>query len=595
MTRRILLLSAVTALTVIAALAIPFIPETAQPIDATSLGGPNPAMEVLPSSLGLPMPAGLHAGDKIYLADMSTATRSFFMVGGSNPPRGTVIDLPVRDPDGSVHHVQAPFLPVDFLNGDAVSIITEIAGYALELLVAALGLLLLWRGRSQAALGVALWCFVTFLQSLLAVIPLPVPYGNILNWAGSTLDTLGTLVGLYLVADGLTQGARTAQRRRGSRWRFGTVWLLYAVGVTAFNLHFYLHGDFKVFGSDVLGLYGVVSLHIAGFMIPLSILAFAYRRCDPVNQARIRWVLFSLVVLFLSYLLGLAAGRLGLPVFVLNLLGTGLIAAAFVGFAYAVLKHQLVSLQVVLNRALVYGLITSLVVGVFAALLSFLEHATLNSETNRVAALLGTLLLGMGLDTIKRQVNTYLGKAFFRRRHQAEAALAQFARTCGHIDDTEKLLDLTADELFRQGGPQALGIYLASPQSFGAALSRQRGDTPCPPKLDNNDLAFLRLKAGDAEVNLAGVGSKLGQEGLVYALHVRSQLLGCIYLGPRPAEAYSAEERQLFERVAHQVAVALHALRLDAQRKLLEELADGKFNSLPTAQAKAKELIGAAH
>ena len=28
---------------------------------------------------------------------------------------------------------------------------------------------------------------------------------------------------------------------------------------------------------------------------------------------------------------------------------------------------------------------------------------------------------------------------------------------------------------------------------------------------------------------------------------------------PRPAEAYSAEERQLFERVAHQVAVALHA------------------------------------
>lgn len=62
----------------------------------------------------------------------------------------------------------------------------------------------------------------------------------------------------------------------------------------------------------------------------------------------------------------------------------------------------------------------------------------------------------------------------------------------------------------------------------------------------------------------------------------------------RPGEAYSAEERQLFERVAHQVAVALHALRLDAQRKLLEELADGGVTNLPMAQAKAKELIGAA-
>jgi hypothetical protein len=68
---------------------------------------------------------------------------------------------------------------------------------------------------------------------------------------------------------------------------------------------------------------------------------------------------------------------------------------------------------------------------------------------------------------------------------------------------------------------------------------------------------------------------------------------GSFKTSPHPAEAYSAEERQLFERVAHQVAVALHALRLEAQRKLLEEFADGAFGIPPTAQAKAKELMGA--
>jgi hypothetical protein len=40
--------------------------------------------------------------------------------------------------------------------------------------------------------------------------------------------------------------------------------------------------------------------------------------------------------------------------------------------------------------------------------------------------------------------------------------------------------------------------------------------------------------------------------------------------------------------------MALHALRLDAQKKLLEELADGGVTSLPTAQAKARELMGTA-
>jgi len=590
MNRCLLLLSVVTALTVIAALAIPFIPETVQPIDATTASGAA-AMEVLPSSAGVPMPEGLHAGDKMYLADMSPATRSFFMVGGSNPPRGTVIDLPVRQPDGSIRHVPAQFVAVDFFNGNAINMVTQAAGFALTLLAAALGLLLLWRGRSQAAFGVALWCFAFFQQGVLALIPLPVPFNNILNWAGTTLDTLGTLMGLYLVADGLTATARSAERRRRSFLRFGVVWLLYAIGVTAFNLHFYQHGDFKLFDISGLGINVIVILHFTAFIIPLSILVFSYRRCDAVNQARIRWALFSLTGLLLTYAFGLFAGRLGLPIFVLNMIGTVLVALTFVGFAYAVLKHQLVSLQVVVNRALVYGLLTSLVVGVFAALLSFLEHTTLNSETNRLAALLGTLLLGMGLDTIKKQVNAYIGKAFFRKRHEAQAALAQFARTCSHVDDGEKLLDLTADELYRQAGPQCLGIYLTAPHGSGAVLSRQRGDTPCPPKVDNNDLAYLRLKSGDAEVNLLGIGSALGQEGLLYALQVRNQLLGCIYLGPRPAEAYSAEERQLFERVAHQVAVALHALRLEAQRKLLEELADGELSSLPMAQAKAKELI----
>lgn len=594
MNRRLLLLSVVTALTVIAALAIPFIPETAQPVDATLVNNNGETgMRLLPSSLGIPFPPGLQEGDVSYLSDMSPETRSFFMINGANQPEGTRIDLPVRRADG-LHHIETEFKPVPFLNGSPLNMATEITGYAMTLLMAALGLLLLWRGHNRAAYGVALWCFASFLQAVFATLPLPVPYGNVLNWCGATLNTLGTLVGLYLIADGLTGEGRPAARRQRTHWLFATVMVLYTVGVTVFNARFYLYGNFTmpVLGNN--GISAVIAMHFTAFMMSLSILVFSYRRCSPINQARIRWVLFSLCGLLSTYALGLFASRLQFSIFVLNMMGTGLLGATLIGFAYAVLKHQLVSLQVVLNRALVYGLLTSLVVGVFAAMLSFLERTALNSETNRVVVLVVILLLGMGLDAMKRQVNNYLGKAFFRKRHQAEAALAQFARTCGHVDDTEKLLDLTADELFRNAGPDALSIYLTSPQSSGAAMVRQRGDAPCPPKLDNNDLAFLRLKAGDAEVNLLGVGSALGNDGLLYALQVRSQLLGCIYLGPRPAEAYSAEERQLFERVAHQVAVALHALRLDAQRKLLEELADGGLKSLPMAQAKAKELIGAA-
>jgi K+-sensing histidine kinase KdpD len=281
--------------------------------------------------------------------------------------------------------------------------------------------------------------------------------------------------------------------------------------------------------------------------------------------------------------------------FVLNVTANLLTAASFGGFAYAVLKHQLVSLQFVLNRALVYGLMTSLVVGVFAATLSFLERSALNSETNRLVVMLVILLLGMGLDSTKRRVNDYLGKIFFRKRHKAEEALAQFARTCAYVEDPDKLLDLTADELFRHGTPQALAIYLTEPGKAGAKLVRERGDGAYAKHLNIDDLGFLRLRAGDLEVDLRGVASSLGTEGNVYAFTVRGQVLGFTVLGPRPAEAYTQEERRLFALVAHQVAVALHSLRLEEEHRLLRELAEGGFNSLPIAQAKAKELIRAAN
>jgi hypothetical protein len=587
-------LVSLTVLVVAVCAAMPLIPETAQPIDATPDPNEPMAMLVLPSSLGVPLPPGLHVGDKVRLADMNPTTRSFFMVGGSNPPQGTSIDLPVRDVNG-VHHVQIQFVPVPFLNGNALTVATEIASYALTLLVAALGLLLLWRGQSRAASGVALYCFATLLQSVFSVIPLPAPYGNILNWAGTTLSTLGTLIGLYMVADGLTLGARTPKQRRGSHLRFASVLILYTLGVLIFDSHLYLYGDLKPFGSSLLGINTIVGLHFAAFLIPLSVLGFSYRRSDPVNQARTRWILFSLGGLVITYVLGLVANRLGLPISMLNFIGTVLTALTFVGFAYAVLKHRLVSLQVVLNRALVYGLITSLVVGVFAAMLSFLEHETLNTETNRTLALIVPLLLGMGLNTLKRNVDSYINKIFFRHRHRAEESLAQFARTCAYVEEPEKLLDLTADELFRNGTPQALAIYLTEPGKAGAKLVRERGDGAYAKHLNIDDLGFLRLRAGDLEVDLHGVASSLGTEGNVYAFTVRGQVLGFIVLGPRPGEAYSPEERRLFALVAHQVAVALHSLRLEEEHRLLRELAEGGFNSLPMAQAKAKELIRAAN
>jgi hypothetical protein len=588
MTLRHWSLAAFSVLVIATCLAVPFIPLAAQPFDATSAPGPAVALTVQKSSLGLPLPEGMQEGDAIYFADLPPETRGYFMGGSSNPPVGTTLDIPVRRADG-LHHIKVVFQQIPFLSGSLTLQINEIANYLLVLLSSALGLLLLWRGQSRATFGVALWCLTGVTANIAQILPLPGPEGMIVTWFSTVVQNVCTLIGLYLVADALTASGRTTQRRKLASLIFSAVAAGYVAAVLYTNAGIY-------FGATSVGIvsYLVVTLHLWGFGMPLYMLVFNYRRSAPLDQARIRWVLFSLAGLLAAYAMRLSIVQLALPLVLSYLIITLLQGAAFIGFAYALLKHRLVSLQLVLNRALVYGLITSLVVGVFAMLLSLLERSSITSETNKFVALLIPLVLGMGMNAMKRQVDERINRLFFRNKHKAEAELSQFARTAPYVEDPEKLMDLATDALYRNSGAEGVALYFTQKGKAGPKLVRKQGELAFPAKLDADDLALLRLKAGDAEVSLRDTFSEMAHEGYAYALTVRGEVMGFVVLGPRPSDAYSLEERRLFGLVAHQVAVALHGLRLQEQQGLLKDLAEGVFKSLPKARAKAKELVSAA-
>jgi hypothetical protein len=585
MTPRTLLYLIISVIVLCACIAAPFLPEAATPFDLR-LDREQRVAQIQPSALGTPLPAGLQAGDKLYFQDMRPATRLLLLMGKANPPVGTSVDLDVRRDDG-LHTLSVSYVPAPFLRGDAGDMAIEVAGFALVLLTAALGLLLMWRGHSRATVGVAIWCFGSVTQYVTALLPLPMPYGKLLSTFGMLAFSVGTLVGLYLVADDLTASARTRSRRAVTAVALAVIVLGYAAAMVFLSYWTYTHG------TAVDGISYIVPVHFAGFLLSFGIMVAAYRHCTPVNQARIRWVMVGLMGMLLTYALSIAAGRLGIAASAVNVAATLLRAASLMGFAYAVLKHRLVALELVLNRALVYGLIMSALVGMFAAMLSFLEHETLTSKTNRLVALLIPLVLGMGLASVRRGVEKHVGRFLFRRRRLAEDALTQFARTCAYMDDPDKLLDLTATELYRHARPQAMAIYLSGPEHTGAMRVRKHGDERFPEHLDSDDLAFLRLRAGDMEVDLHELGSSLGGDGFVYALVLRNEVLGFIVMGPRPAESYSEDERRLFALVAHQVGVALHALRLVEQERLLRELIQVSPDKLVAVQDKARKLVGA--
>lgn len=581
MTKRSWLFGFLSLIVFGACLVVPFIPLAVQPYDLVPLFSERAVM-IEPSGFGLPMPSALQAGDKVYLQDNQPVVRAAFLVGVGNIAAGSKVVLHVRR-GGELRIVE---YEVAHLSLSGLAFVDQLAAYALMVLISALGLLVLWRGQGVAPLGVALWCFTTALNDVLRTLPLDFEAATWISLVGLLVSALGTLVGLYLVAVGLTAGADNARWLRRMRFVFWSALVIYFADVVVQDSRLILTGE-----PDLWAVLSFIVLHVAVFVIPLWMLVQGRLRASPVNRARIRWILFSIAGLLLSYLLPFIGGAVDIPTAFAGLILTALNTAAYTGFAYAVLKHRLVPVQLVLNRALVYGLITSLVVGVFAAVLAFLERNAIDTGTNRFLALFIPLLLGMGLNAIKQKVDAYINRHFFRERHRAAAALEQFARTCGFVEEPERLLDLAAEEMHAQSGAQGLAVYLGQPGKEGAALVRQKGTSPFPAKLAADDRAFLRLRAGDVEVDLHGTRSALGAEGYAYGLLVRGEVLGLIVCGPRPAETYSLEERQLFTRVAHHLGVALHTLRLQEQQKLLSDIASGAVKASASVRAKANALV----
>lgn len=403
------------------------------------------------------------------------------------------------------------------------------------------------------------------------------------------LQTPLQLYGLFLVADGLTSEA-------SGKWRH---WMVRAF---FFSLVLYVAADlfywipYGVSGSSLLSgreLYGVYTLHIVCFALPIGMLLLAYHSASMAIRLRIRWIFLSLLMLAASYLV-LLMGSLDvdLPLLLFGWLRIILIGAALCGFTYAVLRHQLVPVRLVVNRALVYAIVTSLVVSLFALVLNFMDHSALGTGTNRILALLIALLLGMGLNAIKHQLDHYLNRLFFRHQRRARTALNNLIRMAGGISDRDVLLDKTADELFSQSRACGLCIYLHEGKDGEMVRVRQRGNLDSPPWINAHDTALLQLRAGDKWVDMHTIHSSLGSEGHGFPMRVGHQLVGLLLCGPRTAGQRISDELKLLANVTLKVAALLYTLDMSAQRELLLRVANGGIHTLEDIQSRAQALVG---
>jgi hypothetical protein len=220
------------------------------------------------------------------------------------------------------------------------------------------------------------------------------------------------------------------------RWR-PWAWAIVAVGAatliaTAFGPGTAAEGVANPFavGGWLGGIFGLVDLGIGVLALAVAAsglsLLLRFRRARGVERQQLKWFAYA-AALLAGFLFSQA---LGLQTFGLVdlLLETLTFAGVFAGIGIAVLRYRLYEIDRLVNRTLVYGLLTALLGLVYAAgVFSLGSLLNPTREESQLAVAASTLAVAALFQPARRRVQRLVDRRFNRRRYDAAKTIDAFA------------------------------------------------------------------------------------------------------------------------------------------------------------------------
>jgi hypothetical protein len=179
----------------------------------------------------------------------------------------------------------------------------------------------------------------------------------------------------------------------------------------------------------------VVVCFVGGF----AALIVRYRRADSHDRLQLRWIAFGGVVFLAVYLVTLPLESIladsggGSAITYVALLAFG---ALPISIGYAVLRHRLYDIDLVVNRTLVYGLLTATLAGAYLGTVLLLQLA-LGPVTSgsSLAVAVSTLAVAALFRPARQRIQELVDRRFYRRKYDAAQTLETFgARLRDEVD-----------------------------------------------------------------------------------------------------------------------------------------------------------------
>jgi signal transduction histidine kinase len=296
---------------------------------------------------------------------------------------------------------------------------------------------------------------------------------------------------------------------------------------------------------------------------------YRYRRVStPEQRQQTKWVLFGLTIAvlgdFLTHLpkyIIPAFSRSGLP-YVIYLFAhqpfftlTQMLVPLTIGIS--IVRYRLWAINLIIKRALVYGLLTAFVIGTYVLVVGVLG-ALLQARSNFLLSILATGLVAVLFQPLRQRSHKIVNQLMYGQRDDPVAVLSQLGGRLAAIVAPQDVLPAIVETVTQALKLPYAAIALRDGEKFRVAVERGLPPTAPDPPLSP----------------AASAGENRPPHTTVFPLVYHSERVGRLIVAPRfPGEDLAPADLHLLAELARQAGAAVYAVNLtDDLRRSRERL-----------------------
>jgi hypothetical protein len=205
---------------------------------------------------------------------------------------------------------------------------------------------------------------------------------------------------------------------------------------------------------------------VLAFLLAVTSVFIRWRRAGGVQRQQLKWLAYTAALGAVAVVLAIASGQVSGLSYLTVLIASVAIASATIGvpaaIGLAILRYRLYDVDLLINRTLVYSVLTATLAAAYAGCVVVMQYAFhfLTGGEPQLAVVASTLAIAALFRPLRSRIQAFIDRRFYRRKYDAKKTLESFGNRLRDETDLDALVNDLVSVVRETMQPSHVSLWL---------------------------------------------------------------------------------------------------------------------------------------